>query len=615
MNKSGTSTSRARSGSDAAARGQRDQSKSRSQSREARSGSRPGSSSSATRPGAAAASSSSPSSSKKTPPPYLASYLAGAKNIAEYGLRGWKQSTADANVLNDANLSSAEKIEKLFGLRLNFKDFPRVRVTKVLPDTRAMKAQVVEGDLLLAVCNSRITSIVVWPPEGGAGDNSSSSAPADYGEKQIIRRIKKGDVAVSFVLLRQKYEFRYLQLRADAPDFEMTVEKGKVRQVKPGGYADRRGLQVGDTVILANDTLAEKDMDKIDAMCKKDGRPRPAFLLFRRSSGDFGEKALQREVDVFRFIPGLTNKDSSGTFPRKPASGNVEQSTRTGSGAGATSRSSSTKPGIATSSSAAGGRDSSSGNNKSGTTGGASTMAASTKSTSSSSSPPFLLSYLAGVSWSKISEYGMTGWQQSTPPDPEVLNDNSLSSNEKLEKLFGMKLDENFKDFPKVRVSKVTDPSSRAGKAKVVEGDLLVAVCNSRITSVVSAGANKADPISAIIDRVRQSSKVGFLFVRAKYAGRYLQLKADVAALDMTVQGGKVREIVPNGWAARRGLQVGDSIQLANDVLAEKDVSKIDTVCASDGKPRPVFLLFRRSSGDFPEEARAREVDVSRPLA
>ncbi len=110
-------------------------------------------------------------------------------------------------------------------------------------------------------------------------------------------------------------------------------------------------------------------------------------------------------------IPGLTNKDSSGTFPRKPASGtNVEQSTRTGSGAGATSRSSSTKPGIATSSSAAGGRDSSSGNNKSGTAGGASTMAASTKSTSSSSSPPFLLSYLAGVSWSKISEYGMTGW-------------------------------------------------------------------------------------------------------------------------------------------------------------------------------------------------------------
>ncbi len=196
------------------------------------------------------------------------------------------------------------------------------------------------------------------------------------------------------------------------------------------------------------------------------------------------------------------------------------------------------------------------------------------------------------------------------------MNDNTLSSNEKLEKLFGMKLDENFKDFPKVRVSKVTDPSSRAGKAKVSEGDLLVAVCNSRITSVVSAGAaNKADPLSAIVDRVRQSSKVGFLFVRAKYAGRYLQLKADVAALDMTVQGGKVREVVSGGWAARRGLQVGDSIQLANDVLAEKDVSKIDVVCASDGKPRPVFLLFRRSSGDFPEEARAREVDVSRPLA
>eukprot|EP00392_Amoebophrya_sp_AT5.2_P005816 g5826.t1 len=210
------------------------------------------------------------------PPPFCLSYLATVKALGEYGGTGWEQSSIDKAVLKDGSLSATEKMRQLFGMKLDYSSYPKVKVTSVdelMPDgktpSRAAKAKVAPGDLLISIASERITQLASWTGED----------PDDAIVSKIGRRVERAEkVSASFMFIRGKYRHFYLQLRADVPELDATMEGKKFTEIKPGGWADRRGLKVGDAVVLANDVLAEADVAKLSTMCAKEGQ-RPLHML------------------------------------------------------------------------------------------------------------------------------------------------------------------------------------------------------------------------------------------------------------------------------------------------------------------------------------------------
>eukprot|EP00392_Amoebophrya_sp_AT5.2_P017970 g18410.t1 len=202
----------------------------------------------------------------------------------------------------------------------------------------------------------------------------------------------------------------------------------------------------------------------------------------------------------------------------------------------------------------------------------------------------------------------------------DLLNDPAISSADKMRKLFGMALD--WTAFPIVRVAKI-EPNSRAAENSIQVGDRVITLGSlffdeGRATSV--ATLEGSDPNDALIQKVqrrfhRKTKPVAaFVFLPKRYERRYLQVLLNEGGdCGMQVENGKITGVTAGSRADSMGLQTGDRIMVAHDLLREKHREEFDKRIGPQGR-RPLHILVRRALADFPATAREYDVDVSREL-
>ncbi|CAD7924944.1 unnamed protein product [Amoebophrya sp. A120] len=528
--------------------------------------------------------------------PYCVQFLGFGKNLPGAGLAGWGQSSIDDKILKDDTLSNEEKMLKLFGVKLDWSKFPVVTVTTVepkMPDdsgpSRAAKNGIVEGDMLImaATLQDRVTTVPTW--EG--------KDPNDALMKKIRRKFERQDNPVAaFVFFRKKKEKQYVQLEAKDKQLGFTVDtSNKIVSVSSGGWADQRGLKAGDLVAVAGDALSEKQPDEVTKRVADSG-PRPIHLLFRRET-EFTESTLSKAVDVSRILPTAwqtalgINKITAAAVVKPAPPATTPAAKVVPAPAAAPKPAAPAQPAPAAPKTARTGPD-----------------------------PPYCAQFLG---FSKdLMGAGMAGWAQSSIDD-KILKDASIPADDKILQLFGMKLD--WSTYPQVAVTKV-DPMlpdksgpSRAGKNGIVEGDQLIMLgtLQDRLTTVVTwPGSSPAD---ALIQKVQRKFGRGdnpvaaFAFLRKKKMAQYVQLEATEKSLGISLDTkGKIDRVAPGSWAAKQGIEGGDVVAVAGDVLTEKDGPEVQKR-VSDGGTRPLHILFRRQT-EFPATVLQQAVDVSRNL-
>ncbi|CAD7976016.1 unnamed protein product [Amoebophrya sp. A25] len=180
------------------------------------------------------------------PAPYLLQYLGSLKEKAELasaGVTGWSQGTVKNSVLEDKTTSGEEKLLELFGLTLDWTNFPIVRVAKVVetvPRTdgkpgeegsRSAKHKVSVGDRLIFAVSSRdrVSSILKW----------SGEDPNDAIIQRIAERVEKKEKNVaSFAFLRQTKEAQFAQYvlpdAKEPPKITKATVKGQSLEVIAG---------------------------------------------------------------------------------------------------------------------------------------------------------------------------------------------------------------------------------------------------------------------------------------------------------------------------------------------------------------------------------------------
>ncbi|CAD7924936.1 unnamed protein product [Amoebophrya sp. A120] len=236
------------------------------------------------------------------PPPYCVQVLGQSSDLVGAGLAGWAQSNIDDKILNDPNLAAHEKIPKLFGMKLNFTQFPMIKVTEVIPlvpdgsgPSRAAKNGIEVGDTMImaGTLQDRVTLLPTWEGKG----------PNDAIVQKVQRKFARKDNPVAgFAFLRKKYEKRYVQLlMPDNKDWGINVENGKIIGITAGGIADKAGLAVNDRIVVAHDALREKDGTEIDKRVAPSGA-RPLHILVRRET-DFPDSVLTNAVNTARVYP------------------------------------------------------------------------------------------------------------------------------------------------------------------------------------------------------------------------------------------------------------------------------------------------------------------------
>eukprot|EP00392_Amoebophrya_sp_AT5.2_P016153 g16398.t1 len=508
-----------------------------------------------------------------------------SKDLAGAGLCGWAQSSIDGSILNDASFPPEEKFLKLFGMKLDWRDYPIVRVAKIeptMPDgsgpSRAAKNNVAVGDMLLmaGTLQERITLVPSYP----------GSEPNDALIQKIQRKFARKDNPVAaFAFLPKKHESCYVQLEVKELELGMVVQNGKIASVSPGGVADGFGLKPEDRIVVAHDALREKDPSEIDKRVAPSGL-RPLHILVRREK-PFSDETRKKAVDVRRdLLPAWQAALKLGGAA--PAAGT------------------SAAPSVKASAPAAPG------------------AAPAGPPPMPKTEAPFCAQIL-GTSKDLVGA-GLVGWAQSSIDD-KILNDASLQPAEKVAQLFGMRLD--WSTYPIVRVSevlpKLPDGSgpSRAAKNNVLVGDMLIAVgtLQERVTLVPTwLGSSPSDAIAQKVQRkfARKDNPVAaFAFLRAKKAKQYVQLwcPAGDALSQLAVglgDGGALTDV--GKWGGSVGLAAGDKIAVVHDFLvsAKTDTGDVKSKLSALAKTG-AHVLFRREA-EFPDTVHAKAANVKRAV-
>lgn len=286
--------------------------------------------------------------------PFLRALLAGVQDQKEAGVASWTQiltpeeeellldpprteGAGSRRTRKEQVLGPRDRFRRLFGLDLDWTNFPTVTVSRVFPATsgggedmsstsslvpsRAAQANLQVGDALLCCPGSaeRVTLVAV-----GAGQD-----PEDAILRRIRDRIsKERKTAQSFVFLRKDYLSRYAQvtLRAVEATSELngisdwtygtaTRANAKCKIAALHGdnssWASRCDLRVGDEVVGCDDMLVEaagadwsRKVDEItNGKLVKNAR-----LLILRSpppggAVKFSATTQQQEDDVRRALP------------------------------------------------------------------------------------------------------------------------------------------------------------------------------------------------------------------------------------------------------------------------------------------------------------------------
>eukprot|EP00392_Amoebophrya_sp_AT5.2_P007072 g7086.t1 len=525
------------------------------------------------------------SSARGPSPPYLVPLLALQRDLASAGITGFAHPNVDTNVLVDTSIPPKEKFRLLFGLTLNWKNFPIVRVESVEPknpenqQTRAFASGVAVGDrLVMAVTlKDRITLVPTWQgklPEGAILE-------------KVKRRAQRGDAPVAaFAFLKARHERNYLQIAvggASGDDLGFELENATItgllsltsnraaRQTKPS-VAARFGLRAGDQIVMAGDVLRENDPAEIDRRLRMGAAPLH-ILVKRRDGGEFPPEVLAKQVDVTRPLP-----PSWGILTERPAEFLVAGEATNGDAATA-QRTASTLPAPAP------------------------------------PRAPYLHQHLIAVN--DIQSAGLCGWAQAHIDDTVLKAQQSAANTaeNKMMHLFGFQLD--WAHYPIVRVAKLSpDPKSRARLNGVSVGDILLnsgGGMGERLTALVSAAGATAPsqtltPNDAILDKIlrrfarKESPVAAFLFLQKKFEKNYLQveLKELREGIEVSRASGEVTATSQRLTVASEG----DRVVMAQEVLFEKDAEAVVQRVGVNG-PRPLHVLLSRGGAGFPDAVRS----------
>eukprot|EP00392_Amoebophrya_sp_AT5.2_P000949 g951.t1 len=484
-----------------------------------------------------------PSNSKSATPiprPLLVATLAGVSKLAlaKWAFTGWFQSSMDEATLQDSLRTPAEKVLALFGVQLDWTSYlaavdsgsapttlagHKVLVTEVATGSRAETNGVAVGDALVLISGEKISSVREWV-------GFSRSAPETAIVQKVQRsyaRLKQGGQLgkasiCGFIFLRKKYATQYLQLSATVPSsaasdgdngriiaqrlgFEVLQYNSgslgtkvlQVGKVQGATWAAQQGLQQKDIVVMVNERpvieSANAPLLSLDEFWQKvgtvlassksaSGDQHVVEFLFRRPTGWPTERIVAEENATVHLDGADHDKQLVGVQKVKE----------------------SPSPGR--------------------------------RDTTSSTPPPFLVSQLAGVSKLSVGKWGFAGWYQSSIDEALLMKSESDAADDPdhFLRVFGFALD--WRRFPKVVVTHV-EPDSRAVKNGVGVGDFLVLISGEKIQSVKQwAGFTRAAPEKGILAKVQRAYTrqkqggqlgkapvCGFMFLRKKYAGQYLQ--------------------------------------------------------------------------------------------
>ncbi|CAD7940361.1 unnamed protein product [Amoebophrya sp. A120] len=599
----------------------------------------------------------------------LADSLKGPK----LGLAMWAQSSLNAKVIKDKKVTWRQKLASLFGMALDFTKFPQIRVTKVVEQdvmdptkpSRAFKAKVGKGDLLLKINDRPVTELVSWPGQ------DPHEAIVNHCVKQVTAKKK-----INFWFLRLKFESQYLQLEIDRPDhgLEMDFQKYFVRRMAKKGWAESRGLKKGDRVIAIGRTLCEfippdkgglyQTEEALEASLQHQmdiTGPRPLSVLFRRgepytrehykNQEDFTlqlPQAWREHPDVGKKVPGHKDPAVVDLFHRHELRDSYDPERIPWNRMLFFPEPAKPPP-------------KGQGKGKEGKKGPPPRM------------KPYLLSQLArGLS---PKEAGVVGWQvEAKDLDVDALHDPHLSSRDKFLHLFGFQL--YWKEYPLVRLLRAEKLTPRgvgktqAYKFKLVPGDVLLLFAGHPISEIHEWPGR--DPDDALIERVIHEQKehherqkkdpkaaqehpqppaCNFMFLRKENFSEYVQVEVtepghlgfEIAngheltkedqekERDLHLRGGPAslpnpedyKPPVPPAagsitqiegadcWAAKNALQVGDRLVVSHCVTSnkaahvEKDFSFMAQKLDKFYSARPLHFLFRRTaSGGFSESMR-----------
>eukprot|EP00392_Amoebophrya_sp_AT5.2_P015412 g15614.t1 len=564
-------------------------------------------------------------SSSGPPPPFLLSLLLQSKNMKDHDILVWSPAgTSDIKgICQNAGLMSGDKMLGCISFQMDWSDFPVVPVRNMQgASCAAARAGVANKDLVLMINEARITMVATF----------KGRHPDDAVLRSLYEKPK------TWAFMKQASAKKYVQLAGEDKALGLDdLQPGKTSCVLPaappaGSWAAKVGLQKGDELIVAGDLLAEKNAQDAKQRASKTG-PRPLQMLFRRKTG-FPDAVRANAAKTKREFSGAWLKElaARGLLSSKglslPARSAKKADYQAKVKAFVGSGSPPLMAGVVSKAAAARGSSAGIGTSGAGSAAPQSSQPSASSSPSAlgpaplASGPRAVVPYCAqmlGLSKDMVSA-GLCGWAQASI-DSQLLNDPSVTAEDKMLGLFGMKL--NWNAFPVVLVEEVRPKTgaggepSRAAKNKVAVGDRLVMVgtLQERVT-LVPTWAGK-DPNDAVIQKIQRkfarkdNPVAAFSFLRQKYANYYVQLGLDNKTLPdagMKTANGKIASVTPGGWADKTGLKVDDRVIVAHDALREKDPAEIDKRVAG---LRPLQFLARRDK-DFPPEVLAKATNVTR---
>eukprot|EP00392_Amoebophrya_sp_AT5.2_P012333 g12433.t1 len=186
----------------------------------------------------------------------------------------------------------------LDGVYLDFTShFPRIVIEKFASPEKEKEFEkqfkLGRGDLLLAILGERVTGIAKWDKkeqflQPGEDDESGAAPSVEAAVLRKLRATAAKNVQIltsargleqvtgsaehldlSLLFLRRKYQEKFLSLSATAihesekekppRHFGMKIERKKIRAIEKNGWADKRGLQVGDEIFAIDDSTSKID--------------------------------------------------------------------------------------------------------------------------------------------------------------------------------------------------------------------------------------------------------------------------------------------------------------------------------------------------------------------